>query len=325
MFLVEKEGEILKKIISVTILIVMVLVFSGIFGTNSLASAEIDLSIDGGIGTLSGSLYVPLSIAMGIASSDSDSSPANAPVMASKTSGTGRAVLTGDSNWFDDKYRSRNNNQLLLLNSFSWLSLTGNKVLWIEVENYYLQYSIDDNLYNGLKALLIANSYSVTKYTGTITNDALSEYDIIAITNTATGIRSHAKVFANSEIDAIENFVRNGRGLFLAGENPGYGNDNLDPVAGRFGMGFDNVCVSDPTNHGLAPEHPIIHVFAAHAVTTGVSSNYYTAGCPLTGLPQQVIPEVPWGTIVASIMMIIAVVGFLTFPRLRRKRISVDL
>jgi ABC-type amino acid transport substrate-binding protein len=313
----------MKKTITTASLLMatLILVSVAMLGPPSVALATSDAATGEGIASASPKYVVSTTLtpAVAVAYSDGDSNPADAPVMACYTC-SGRVVITGDCNWFDDTYRSLGDNQPLLLNSFSWLSLTGSNVLWIEVTNYHLQYSIDDAYYDGLKALLIANGYTVTKYIGTITGDALSGYDILAITNTATGSDVNAKTFTTSEIDAIEDFVSSGHGLFLAAENGElYGNDNFDPIGARFGVTFDNNAVRDPSNYYINTFWPIIHVFATHALTSGVSNHYHIFGCTLSGTVEHVIPEVPFGTIMASLGMIIALAGFLGFKRFRPK------
>jgi hypothetical protein len=308
----------MKKIPTLLLIAAITFAFVATLATTRLTYAAGDASTGTGSNAFGVAIAGPSPDALVVAQGDSDSVPQYAPVMACKELGSGRAVLVGDCNWFDDEYRNLGDNQLLLLNSFSWLSLSGNKILWIESTHYYSQYSIDDAYYDGLKALFIANGYAITKYTGTITDAALSGYDIVAITNTATGYQADARIFASGEIDAIENFVRNGHGLFLAAENGVlYGNDNFDPIASKFGVVFDNNFVEDPTDYYLNTYWPIIHTFAVHPVTSGVSSFYHIYGCSLSGLPSPVIPEAPFGTIMLTITMLIAFLGIVGFRRFR--------
>jgi hypothetical protein len=68
---------------------------------------------------------------------------------------------------------------------------------------------------------------------------------------------------------------------------------------------------------------PVPGTFTLILTVTDNDGLYTHAQTTIHITPQQVIPEVPLGTIAASATMIIALIGYLTIPRFRTKQTHV--
>ena len=117
--------------------------------------------------------------------------------------------------------------------------------------------------------------YAVDAFSGTITQSLLSAYDAFLI-----GIAWGS--FTQSEMQAIEDFVKDGGGLWLIGLGwswVGYHPDStiydypMNQIAQRFGAFYNDDIIFDPTDYTTDPGSAIFHspFIYSHPVTQGVS------------------------------------------------------
>ena len=110
-----------------------------------------------------------------------------------------------------------------------------------------------DASYAKLKELAEDAGYEVlTHQEGIISQSALSDIDVLVLPHSATADWEHtvgygSPVLAKDEIDAIHEFVSNGGGLLVLGENEQakYGN-NFNNLIARYGIKLTNDTVQDP-------------------------------------------------------------------------------
>jgi len=120
------------------------------------------------------------------------------------------------------------------------------------------------------------NGHIVDNFSGTLTQSLLSTYSVLVI-GTAWGS------FAQSEIQAIDDFVKDGGGLWLTGlgwswvdYHPGSTIEDypMNKIAQRFGTFFNPDIIFDPTDYTTGPASAIFHTpfIGGHPVTQGVMS-----------------------------------------------------
>lgn len=115
-----------------------------------------------------------------------------------------------------------------------------------------------------------------TLSTKPIIYEKLQRYDVLIIL-------SSGDYYSDSEIDAIERFVKNGGGLFLAVELSGDDYFGTNAIAKKFGVSFaKGGWISDATYHyGTGEKYrdtPKISDIKSHKITKGVSSFYLARG-----------------------------------------------
>lgn len=76
---------------------------------------------------------------------------------------------------------------------------------------------------------------------------------------------------------------------------------------------------SSATSNEVTHTYVTPGVFTVHLRVTDDAGSTDTATAEKTIIPGQVIPEIPWGTIMASAAMIFAFVGYFAVPRFRKK------
>jgi len=183
------------------------------------------------------------------------------------------------------EYLQASNVNLQFTESNFALNDVNKNILWDTTHGVYLSYS-PSGYYANLVTLLNAKGYSVTTINNGILNNDLSQYDILVI-----GVTSAWKSqYTNNEVNAIVNFVQNGGGLLIMGDNTYCPNQNINPVAQAFG-----------TITGVSPVDWYITNVASHPIFNGVSEFYMTAGGEVNSNTQS--EEVAWdsnnkGTIV---------------------------
>jgi hypothetical protein len=212
-----------------------------------------------------------------LAWSDGDSIPPLTPVLACKEHSNGRVVIINDNNFFDDNEINNADNKQLTLNIFEWLSISGKRILWYQ-KNVYTQYTITEN-YLPIANELRGRGYSVTSFNDTIDAAALGNSDILVILTTG----NWDNYIYKSEIDFIEDFVKDGNALLLGGENSNCPTEYLNPIGSRFGVTFNKDKLVDPTNNNGNIKDPVIHLFASHIITSGISSFIPEVCCTLGG------------------------------------------
>ena len=96
---------------------------------------------------------------------------------------------------------------------------------WYGVKSVYNYYCFADYL---------NHFYSIDRLRVNITEDKLEDYDVFIVKTPTTS-------FSKEEIDTIEQFVKNGGGLFIIGDHTNvFGTTiNLNPLAERFGVRFN--------------------------------------------------------------------------------------
>lgn len=111
--------------------------------------------------------------------------------------------------------------------------------------------------------------------TSPITIESLKNYDVLMIS-------FPQMKFGKEEISAVVNFVSNGGGLFLAGEEGDFNHfkDNLNSISKKFSIVFNDDEVLDPTDR-IGEYYSIIHTFEDHPITTGVEKFVVYGGCSL--------------------------------------------
>ncbi len=169
----------------------------------------------------------------------------------------------------------------LSLHVVSAESSNNTKVLFDETRpdegTLYTIYNIGTYGSSSFASLLEQNGYSVSSLTdGPITPEKLQGYDILVL-------MAPYGNYTNAEVNAIREFVNNGGGLFLAGNNWGQvdGDQNfaINKIARSFGVDFAyNQVVTDDQNNIFAPTFVNINDFIPNPVTANVSSFYYILG-----------------------------------------------
>lgn len=132
--------------------------------------------------------------------------------------------------------------------------------------------------YRGLKGLLEEEGFQCIRLVDSpITEDKLEKFDVFVIPC------PDQSRFNPSEIDAIVTFVSRGGGLLImshAGGDPGL-RANLNSIAEKFGISFQNNQVIDERQNFIHSNMPKITHFSGHPVTQGINEICYPAGCSL--------------------------------------------
>ena len=151
------------------------------------------------------------------------------------------------------------------------VSSTAYKVL---VDEGHSEWLVSGNAQTLIQALE-DKGYIVETFSGMLTQSLLSTYSVLVI-GTAWGS------FAQSEIQAIEDFVKNGGGLWLTGlgwswvdYHPGSTLEDypMNKIAQRFGAFFNPDIIFDPTDYTNDPGSAIFHspFIETHPATQGVN------------------------------------------------------
>jgi uncharacterized membrane protein len=150
-----------------------------------------------------------------------------------------------------------------LVQSAPGASATKN-ILWDTTHGVYLNYE-PSGRYKGLVTLLNGKGYTVTTINNGILNNNLNQYGILVV-NLGSAWNSQ---YTAAEVQAIKNFVQNGGGLLIMGDNTGTPNGNINPVSQAFGttVGVSQLATDD-----------YITDFASHVLFNGVQTFYYRAG-----------------------------------------------
>ena len=126
------------------------------------------------------------------------------------------------------------------------------KILWDATHGSLFSYTPSGD-YSTLTTILNGMGYAVETTTLGVDNVNLAEYDILVV-----GLGSSWDTQYNTaEVDAIEDFVANGGGLLIMGDNVYCPNENIQPVAEAFGT---QLGVSYPSDYFTnMASHPIFN------------------------------------------------------------------
>jgi immune inhibitor A len=179
--------------------------------------------------------------------------------------GIKRLVVTGTGEWY-------NHWALDDLSYCGEAAPCGKRVLFDNAHNNFIDYSIGS--YDTLFRYLRAAGYQVDLLNGSVTPAALSGYDLFI-----TALPQQA--FTASEIAAIHSFIRGGGGALFISEHHNLVSGNMNNITTTYGITINYDAVYDPTNNDSRDYWPIIHNFASHPVTSGVTSYVEYAGASL--------------------------------------------
>lgn len=109
-----------------------------------------------------------------------------------------------------------------------------------------------DGRYRAFAAVLRADGYEVVGGTSRFDDGALDQADVLVISNAAALPEGEGgpSAFTESEIDALDAWVRNGGALLLAADHAPHG-DAAEALAARFGVGMGKGYAFRPTETGL--------------------------------------------------------------------------
>lgn len=130
--------------------------------------------------------------------------------------------------------------------------------------------------YSGLTAQLEAQGLHVTTTAAGIENVDLAPYSVLVLCNGSSLFSSYTP----SEANVAKQFVQNGGGLLLMGDNSGTAN-TLKAVARAFSTATNRTTISPPDL--------TFSQFSDHAIFAGIHSLYFRAAGAIRGAP----PSVP--------------------------------
>ncbi len=136
--------------------------------------------------------------------------------------------------------------------------------------------TIDDN-YADFADEVRAMGYGMDELqTGPLTPAALSGYCALVLADPEIA-------FTEDEVQAVHDFVEAGGGLFVLGEGGDKPeNNNCNPILEPFGMRLDQDYIYDGTDNYLGISFcPLIHEFADHPVTAGLTELWYAVGASI--------------------------------------------
>ncbi len=110
---------------------------------------------------------------------------------------------------------------------------------------------------------------------GPISVENLKDYRVLMIS-------LPLKKFSGDEVAALEDFVKNGGGLFLVGDEGNWKGfkDIINSVSDKFGITFNDDEVHDPTD-SIAESYSVIHTMKPHPIVDDVDKFVIYGGCSL--------------------------------------------
>lgn len=131
---------------------------------------------------------------------------------------------------------------------------------------------------SGFTNYLLSKGWSISELVaGPVTYEALAGSDILLVPTRDGGLGSIFP-FSASEVGVIQEFLADGKGLWVL-------HDNVDPsgintLTTAFGVSFQYDYVQDPSNNEGETFWPSIQILSAHPVTQGVTDyGYYLGDC----------------------------------------------
>ncbi len=186
------------------------------------------------------------------------------------TTGDGKDVTRGE-NAVEGGFITADNRPFAQ-NVFGWV--TSPTVLWDTYHGIYLGYS-PSNYFSDLKAILEERGYILHENNSGVLNRDLAAYDAVVV-NLGSAWSS---AYTTAEADAIQNYVNDGGGLIIMGDNTICPNGNINPVAQRFG-----------TTAGVGSINSTIPNLTPHLIFDNVSMLTFAAGGALSAVaPSRVV------------------------------------
>ncbi|MHA1338393.1 MAG: Gldg family protein [Promethearchaeota archaeon] len=153
----------------------------------------------------------------------------------------------------------------------------------VKVHTICFDYSHNNKLviegpsYNDFVSFLFGSSYKIGQIKGGITLDKLKQYDVFIIGN------PYQSFLEIEEINAIEQYVREGGGLFVISDEGGdYENEtNLNELTEKFGFRFNIDKVFDSVMFMNQQDKPIISNFEPHYITKDIEQIVHSSGCSI--------------------------------------------
>jgi len=136
---------------------------------------------------------------------------------------------------------------------------------------------IESPSYNDFISFLFSSSYKIGQIKQGITLDKLKQYDLLIIGN------PYQSYFEIEEINAIENYVKEGGSLLIVSDEEGdYGNEiNLNDLTDKFGFRFNTDIIHDSVMFLKEQNKPIITDFEPHYITKDVEQIVHSSGCSI--------------------------------------------
>ena len=137
---------------------------------------------------------------------------------------------------------------------------------------------IESSSYNEFVNYLFASSFRIGQIKQGINVEKLKKYDMVIFGNPFNSL------FDLEEIAAIEQYVREGGGIFLISDDGGdYENEtNFNELTEKFGFTFNPDMLSDSMKYVKSQDKPIISKIEPHYVTKDVHSFVYASGCSIS-------------------------------------------
>ncbi|WP_407356129.1 DUF4350 domain-containing protein [Methanolobus sp. WCC5] len=168
------------------------------------------------------------------------------------------------------------------------------KILWDLTHGVYEDYQPSGH-YSDLVTILNGMGYTVQTTDIGLNNVDLSEYDILVICVAS----SHDTQYSPADVAAIEEFVANGGGLLIMGDNTDTPNENIQPVADLFGTQLGESYIR--------PSDLNITNTASHPIYDGVSRFIFRAAGEISGsIPSE---EVAWDDNGNAVMTVVSCPG----------------
>jgi len=182
--------------------------------------------------------------------------------------GSGRVVALSDLNCFANDWYGNSQNQAFSGNVFNWLSTPAEAdILWDITHGVYMNSYSPEYNYNIMLSLIEPYGHGIVTTDAGVENIDLSSYDVLVVSwGTA-----YDEAYTSGEVAAIEDFVENGGGLLVMGDNPACPNVNINPVSQAYGV----TC-------GISSINANITDLEEHDVFDGVSEIYFVAGGEIT-------------------------------------------
>lgn len=136
---------------------------------------------------------------------------------------------------------------------------------------------IESSSYSDFVAYLFGSSYRVGQIKQGITKEKLSKFDAFIVGN------PYGRYFELEEIEALEDYVKQGGGLLLISDDGGdYENEtNLCELSEKFGFKFNPDKLSDSVHYLKQQDKILIKNFEPHYVTKEVEQFVHSSGCSL--------------------------------------------